>query len=68
MISAGLPRFCHQDRSPLHLAAKNGHSSAVQQLLAAKASVDVVDDRGSWPLFDMCLIWIYVQKCIEQIL
>lgn len=40
----------HQGRTPLHFAAYNGHSEAVQLLLAAGADLTATDSAGSAPL------------------
>ena len=37
-------------RSPLHLAARNGHTEVVAGLLSARAAVDMSDDEGMTPL------------------
>lgn len=37
-------------RSPLHLAARNGHTEVVAGLLSARAAVDMTDDEGMTPL------------------
>ena len=39
----------HQ-RAPLHVAAVNGHGSVVDQLLQARADVNVKDEDGKTPL------------------
>ena len=33
-------------KTPLHYAAENGHVSALERLIEAKAAVDVQDNRG----------------------
>ena len=46
-------RECHsagaEVETPLHRAAANGHVECAQLLLAAKASVDIKDNRGWGP-------------------
>ena len=37
-------------RSPLHLAARNGHTEVVAGLISAQAAVDMTDDDGMTPL------------------
>ena len=38
------------DFTPLHYAAQNGHSGAVQVLVDAKASLDIQDSDGLTPM------------------
>ena len=37
-------------RTPLHLAARNGHTEVVAGLISARAAVDMTDDEGMTPL------------------
>ena len=45
-----LPAILQIGRSPLHLAARNGHTEVVAALIAAQAAVNAIDDEGMTPL------------------
>ena len=37
-------------RTPLHLAARNGHTEVLASLISARAVADMTDDEGMTPL------------------
>ena len=45
-----LPAILQIGRTPLHLAARNGHTEVVAALITAQAAVNAIDDEGMTPL------------------